>query len=295
MPNETVRAPKTIAIIASPIMKTTTKNAITAAASAGVDTAASRSPSRSSEASRWFMAGGTTGVLKESPIVHPVRAVVRKPYTPFGRWLRKPYSGGDRRSGMSTLDETDLEILRLLVEDARRPYSEIAEQVDLSGPTVSDRIDRLVDLGAIRGFTVDLDRSTIAEGVEVLLDVELDPGGTASPAGRLAAAESVEHVIATADDRLLAVATVEPTRARELLDGAVGLDAIDSYRLHVVADRRWSPGVGDASLDVDCVECGNPVPEDGVSATVDGTRYHFCCPVCHSRFEERYERLSESA
>ncbi len=196
---------------------------------------------------------------------------------------------------MSTLDGTDLEILQLLVEDARRPYSEIAERVDRSGPTVSDRIDRLVELGVIRGFTADLDRSRITGGVEVLLDVELDPGGVASPVERLAAAESVEHVIATADDRLLAVATLEPTRTRELLAEAVGLEAVDSYRLHVVADRRWSPGIGDAALDVDCVECGNPVPEDGVSATVDGTRYHFCCPVCHSRFEERYERLSESA
>jgi len=44
---------------------------------------------------------------------------------------------------MRDLDDTDLEILSLLAEDARRPFSEIGERVGLSGPAVSDRVTRL--------------------------------------------------------------------------------------------------------------------------------------------------------
>ena len=40
---------------------------------------------------------------------------------------------------MRDIDDTDRELLRLLLEDARRPYSELAEAVDLSPPAVSDR------------------------------------------------------------------------------------------------------------------------------------------------------------
>ncbi len=39
---------------------------------------------------------------------------------------------------MRDLDETDLEILQLLMSNARRPYSDIADIVSLSAPAVSD-------------------------------------------------------------------------------------------------------------------------------------------------------------
>jgi DNA-binding Lrp family transcriptional regulator len=47
---------------------------------------------------------------------------------------------------MRDLDETDLEILQLLLSDARRPYSDIAETVGLSAPAVSDRVSRLREI-----------------------------------------------------------------------------------------------------------------------------------------------------
>ena len=41
---------------------------------------------------------------------------------------------------MRGLDDTDREILRLLLENGRKPYREIASAVDLSAPAVSDRV-----------------------------------------------------------------------------------------------------------------------------------------------------------
>ncbi|MHC3438304.1 AsnC family transcriptional regulator [Natrialbaceae archaeon A-gly3] len=194
---------------------------------------------------------------------------------------------------MSTLDETDLEILRLLVEDARRPYSDIAERVGRSAPTVSDRIDRLQELGVVKRFTVDLDRSTITDGIEVLLDLEL-AATAAGVSATLANAEWVEHVITTADGRVLAVATARPDQVRGHLTETIDTDCVDSYRVHLIEGRVWSPHVGEAELDLECAECGNAVTSDGFSSEIDGDRYHFCCPVCRSRFEERHAELSES-
>lgn len=42
---------------------------------------------------------------------------------------------------MRDLDETDMEILSMLAADSRRPFSEIGEEIGLSGPAVSGRID----------------------------------------------------------------------------------------------------------------------------------------------------------
>lgn len=57
------------------------------------------------------------------------------------------------------LDEIDLEIVRLLADDARRPFNDIADRVGLSPPAVSDRVDRLREQGVIQRFTIDIDRS----------------------------------------------------------------------------------------------------------------------------------------
>ena len=195
---------------------------------------------------------------------------------------------------MSTLDETDLEILRLLVEDARRPYSAIAEAVDRSPPTVSDRIDRLQELGVIQRFTVDLDRSQFTEGIDVLVDLEL-AATAAGVSATLAEADWVEHVITTADGRVLAVATVQPDQIRGLLAETVDTGDVDAYQVHLIENRVWSPQIGDAELDLECAECGNAVTGEDFTSVLEGERYHFCCPVCRSRFEERYAELSESA
>lgn len=196
---------------------------------------------------------------------------------------------------MRTLDDTDLEILHLLVEDARRPYSDIADRVDVSAPTVSDRIDRLADLGVIRGFTVDVDRASITGGIGVLIDLEVRPTADGGLVDRLAALEPVERVFATTDDRVLAVATVQQPQVKALLAEAVDLERVRRYRVHLLEDRARSSAVQGTDLAVSCAECGNPVGDGGVSSRLGDAVRHFCCPTCRSAFEERYERFSESA
>ena len=47
------------------------------------------------------------------------------------------------------IDEIDLMIIRLLQEDGRRPYANIASELDLSPSTVQQRANRLIDEGLI--------------------------------------------------------------------------------------------------------------------------------------------------
>ena len=101
---------------------------------------------------------------------------------------------------MRDLDETDLEILRLLLDDARRPYSDIADVVDLSPPAVSDRVSRLREAGVVRRFTLDLDRTQFHGGTPVLVDLDLDVDSVASVSAvreALLDAGPVEHVFTT--------------------------------------------------------------------------------------------------
>jgi YHS domain-containing protein len=111
----------------------------------------------------------------------------------------------------------------------------------------------------------------------------------------MAGHEHVEHAFLTADGAVTATARVEEGTARDLVDDAVGLDAVRELSVRPLDAHEWSPAVGDADLAVDCVECGNTVTAEGESARIDGTLYHFCCGSCRENFEARYDRIEEGA
>ena len=74
------------------------------------------------------------------------------------------------------LDDVDLRLLRLLALDARTSQRQLAAQLDISPPTVGERIHRLERTGVIRGYSVDVDWEALGVGVLVYLSVTAQPG-----------------------------------------------------------------------------------------------------------------------
>lgn len=194
---------------------------------------------------------------------------------------------------MRGLDDTDREILQLLLEDARRPYSDIADTVDLSAPAVSDRVDRLQELGVLRRFTVDIDRSRLHDGVSLLVTIDTAPGTATRVRDRLSETDAVETIYRTVDSRVVCTATLEERDVEDLLAGLD--DDIRTYDVRLLADREWSPRVGPVEFAPECAECGNTVTSEGETVRLDGERYHFCCDSCRENFLAAYERLQEGA
>ncbi|WP_435318221.1 Lrp/AsnC family transcriptional regulator [Haloarchaeobius sp. TZWSO28] len=151
---------------------------------------------------------------------------------------------------MRDLDDTDLNILRLLLEDASRTYSDIADVVGVSPPTVSDRIDRLRSMGIIRRFTIDIDMDKLSDGVAVLAEVDLCPTIDDDVLDRFADLPAVDHAYLTADSRVVLKANVARGEVRELLAGAVDLDRVENYEVSLLSADRWEPQVTDADADV---------------------------------------------
>ena len=196
---------------------------------------------------------------------------------------------------MSTLDETDVHILELLVADARRPYSDIADEVDLSPPAVSDRIERLEASGVIRRFTLDLDRSQLRAGVPVLVTLALPADAVSEVRNAVVDAEPVEHVFVTAEGDVVFHARFRADAVREQLGRLVDLSRVDDYEVRIVDDVEWTPSLGGSEFALSCAECGNTVTSEGESERFGGDQYHFCCPSCLAQFRERYEAFEAGA
>jgi len=196
---------------------------------------------------------------------------------------------------MRELDETDMEILSLLAENARRPFSEIGEEVGLSGPAVSDRVERLQEVGVINHFTIDIDRAQLRAGVPVLIRVELPAESVDKARDRLRDADGVEHLFVTSEGELWFYARIEAQNVRSWIENQFADVSIADYSITLVDTVEWTPSVDGVEFALTCAECSNTVDSEGETARIDGDVYHFCCSSCLSRFEERYQRLEERA
>ena len=67
------------------------------------------------------------------------------------------------------LDETDIQILKALQKDGRESASHIAEKVNVSVPTVTERIRKLQESGVILGFQTAIDPSSIGLDVSAII------------------------------------------------------------------------------------------------------------------------------
>lgn len=193
---------------------------------------------------------------------------------------------------MRGLDDTDREIIRLLVEDARRPYSDIAEAVELSPPAVSDRVDRLQEIGLIERFTLDIDRSLLQDGLSVLIELSVESDVIEESASALEEADAVEHRFVTADGTIVVIGHLKDTDVRSFVTDHVDSSTIENMEVSLLSDSSWTPRLGVGTFAPECAECGNTVSSEGEVRTLDGDVYHFCCQSCESKFVERYEEFA---
>jgi Lrp/AsnC family transcriptional regulator for asnA, asnC and gidA len=71
------------------------------------------------------------------------------------------------------LDNTDLAILNILMKDARRPFTEVAEEVFVSPGTVHVRMRKMEKLGLIKNSQLQVDLSKLGLDVTAFLGVYL--------------------------------------------------------------------------------------------------------------------------
>ncbi|CCH71339.1 MAG TPA: Lrp/AsnC family transcriptional regulator [Phycicoccus elongatus] len=70
-----------------------------------------------------------------------------------------------------TLDEVDLDLLRLLQTDGRRSVAALARDVGLAESTCAGRVRALTERGIVRGFVADIDAASVGFAVEAMVAI----------------------------------------------------------------------------------------------------------------------------
>jgi Lrp/AsnC family leucine-responsive transcriptional regulator len=90
------------------------------------------------------------------------------------------------------MDTLDLKILASLDADARRPYADLARELDVSQPTIADRVRRLESRGVLRGTMLCVDYARLGFAVNAFVRLRSAP---AQKSGLLEAARDIPQVI----------------------------------------------------------------------------------------------------
>ncbi len=74
------------------------------------------------------------------------------------------------------IDETDKRILQELERNGRQSMRELAKKVNLSAPSVTERVRRLESEEIIKGYTISIDYKKLGYGIECFVEVTLRQG-----------------------------------------------------------------------------------------------------------------------
>jgi Lrp/AsnC family transcriptional regulator, leucine-responsive regulatory protein len=138
------------------------------------------------------------------------------------------------------IDETDIQILEILQQNARTANAEIARQVGMAPSAILERIRKLEERGVIEGYSARINAEAYGLSLTAFVFVRADERlGAPLTAERLAGIPEVQEVHHVAgEDCFLIKVRVAGTRAmRQLLqDKLAAIDTIRSTRSTIVLD-----------------------------------------------------------
>jgi DNA-binding Lrp family transcriptional regulator len=74
------------------------------------------------------------------------------------------------------MDETDVNILKKLLSDARMSYRKVAEEIGVSAPTVLARVEKLESEGIIRSYSTLIDHEKLGYDLTAIIEITATKG-----------------------------------------------------------------------------------------------------------------------
>lgn len=106
---------------------------------------------------------------------------------------------------MERIDSTDLKLIKLLNEDAKKTLKELSREIGLSISAVKKRLEKLEKLQVIKKYTVVVDHRKLGLGLTAFLRLEVDPKDLKSLIQRLSHYKEVCEVHRITGDHNLLV------------------------------------------------------------------------------------------
>jgi DNA-binding Lrp family transcriptional regulator len=195
------------------------------------------------------------------------------------------------------LEKVDIKILKILQEDGRASYRDIAKKVGVTTPTVSSKVSMYEQMGILRGFGARLDANALGE-VSVLLSVKCKPSDVPKIANKLKALEDVREVYLVGGSWINAKVTLtDALHLNEFLSRLTQIEKILDYEYKTIMETIKEEPRAVLSEGINavltCFYCKKPMHDKPVKIKLDGKDHFVCCNVCAREYMKKYKKLKK--
>jgi len=146
------------------------------------------------------------------------------------------------------MDAVDRKLIQALRENGRASYAELGRLVGLSGPSVTDRINRLEQAGVITGYRATVAPAALGLGATALIGIQLSDAADHEEVGQLMRSlAEIEDCwfIAGDDSYMLKVRVADVDGLEHTIRRLSGLRGVARTRTTVVLSTKWENRVGE--------------------------------------------------
>lgn len=136
------------------------------------------------------------------------------------------------------IDRLDDRIMEILKKDSRRPFVEIANELEVSEGTIRSRVKKLLDEGAIQAFTIKTSSKNVKALVEVKIEVNVN---TSEIADRIAEFEGVSEVyeVTGEEDIVVIIDVTSSPQLNEIIERIRRFDNVESTRTRLILKEHF--------------------------------------------------------
>lgn len=185
------------------------------------------------------------------------------------------------------IDETDVYILKALLEDGRATYRAIAKSLAMSTPTIEARIRRMRDTGLIKKIVPLINADMLGENITVIVMATADFQNLGQVSEALNQFDEVREAYLTSGEHnlILKISVYDIGELQEFtqqkLAQVPGIRLSSSYIItQTVKEEQRTRLRPSMRLRLRCEKCKAEIKGEPVTVKIGERTRYFCCKVC---------------
>jgi Lrp/AsnC family transcriptional regulator for asnA, asnC and gidA len=136
------------------------------------------------------------------------------------------------------IDHLDDKIIDILKKDSRKPFVEIANELNVSEGTIRSRVKKLFEDGVIQSFTIKTSSKNVKAIIEVKIDVNVNTSDVASRISRFEGVSEVYEV--TGEEDIVAIIDVTSSpQLNDIIEQIRRFDNVQSTRTRLILKEHF--------------------------------------------------------
>ena len=201
------------------------------------------------------------------------------------------------------LDNTDIAIIKSLIQDGRKSFRQIAREIKASTPTVEARFSRMMGLGIIKSIQPIFDIEKIDNQMSALIFIKTNLSHSTDIANKLASIAQVRGVYKMTGEYNIIIKVImaqHPEYLEEFIRTKIAnIEGIKSASYQMITktikDNQSIPVIKEGIfLKIKCDYCDNDIFKDTKTMRVGQYERYFCCNSCLTLYKQKYRNKIES-